>query len=393
MVESAKEGPLAALLKTGRLPLREKVRIVTALARAPGGEVEPSSVVLKDGAPELQPGLATARAFLYRSPEALANPTTDEPSRVYSLACLLYEAIEGKPPFEAKDVSALMKRIESEKPKAPRTDDFLASTVVKALSRDPTVRHATAALLADDLDLWMGGRRDVGKEARVASAPRVPAMRPRVEPETSNSAVLPAIAGVLVLLGVVFGLLIRGHRKPAHPPPPPPIATTGAVGSDAPSTGPTEAAWQRFSPVGSRSSLALPGTPKQSVAQLDLGDRKVDMPSFVCDEDDRLLVVTHAVLPRGIVRPDHADDDLGRLTQKFADNWKVRAKRAMTISFKGFPCSDFDGTMDAPGGGTMNVRGRVLVAYDVLHVLLAGTPDDPTELADRYFDSFQLEAR
>lgn len=87
----------------------------------------------------------------YMSPEQLmADSELDGRTDIYSLGCVLYEMLTGKPPFAGKD--GFVRRF-TEPPPAPssvRNDlpAWLDAVVVKALARSPVDRYQTAAQLA-----------------------------------------------------------------------------------------------------------------------------------------------------------------------------------------------------------------------------------------------------
>ncbi|HEY6090345.1 MAG TPA: protein kinase [Gemmatimonadaceae bacterium] len=87
----------------------------------------------------------------YMSPEQLmADTELDGRTDVYSLGCVLYEMLTGKPPFAGKD--GFVRRF-TEPPPLPSAvrkelPPWLDDVVAKALARSPVDRYPTAALLA-----------------------------------------------------------------------------------------------------------------------------------------------------------------------------------------------------------------------------------------------------
>lgn len=100
---------------------------------------------------------ATALDFAYLAPELCAgSDKADERSDIYSVGVLLYEMLAGVPPFTGeKPTDVMLKHIE-EMPSplsAFRSDipDGLEPIILKALSKNPEMRQASEAELADDL--------------------------------------------------------------------------------------------------------------------------------------------------------------------------------------------------------------------------------------------------
>jgi serine/threonine-protein kinase len=96
-------------------------------------------------------------AFL--APELMAaHGTFDGRADLYSLGCVAYWLLTGRPPFEAKDVMALMRQHSNEAPLPPSNlseviiPADLDALVLECLSKDPTLRPATADVLWQRLD-------------------------------------------------------------------------------------------------------------------------------------------------------------------------------------------------------------------------------------------------
>ena len=93
-------------------------------------------------------GVAGPGTPAYMSPEQLlGDRAVDTRSDIYSLGCVLYEMIVGKPPFPGKD--GFVKRFTEPPPhiSSLRRDapPWLDAVIAKALSKDPADRYATGA--------------------------------------------------------------------------------------------------------------------------------------------------------------------------------------------------------------------------------------------------------
>lgn len=91
---------------------------------------------------------------LYMSPEQASSRPTDPRSDVYSLACILYELLAGRPPFVGKSVPMILLKHQSEAPKPPAAygreiPAGLEGEVLRALAKEPADRHQSARELAE----------------------------------------------------------------------------------------------------------------------------------------------------------------------------------------------------------------------------------------------------
>jgi serine/threonine protein kinase/tetratricopeptide (TPR) repeat protein len=101
----------------------------------------------------------------YMSPEQAGGrrAIVDHRSDIYSLGATLYELLTLRPAHAAGDRSDLLRQILLEEPLAPRRLNRaiprdLETIVLKAMSKSPDDRYATAAELASDLRLFLGDR-------------------------------------------------------------------------------------------------------------------------------------------------------------------------------------------------------------------------------------------
>ena len=156
----------------------------------------------------------------YMAPEQAAgrNDLVDPRTDVYGLGSILYEMLAGQPPFVG-EVMDVLKRVQDEKPKAPSElawgrDGAAASSrrmlvvppelealCMRALSKDPLKRPATALAFAEDLANVAGG----GKR----SLPKVSALPTLQSGMQDIAETLGARRGKLVpILLVVFLMLV-----------------------------------------------------------------------------------------------------------------------------------------------------------------------------------------
>jgi serine/threonine-protein kinase len=96
-----------------------------------------------------QPAFAVGTAA-YMSPERVLGRSGDERSDIYSLGCLLYAMLTGRPPFLGDDVLAVLHQQVHAAPVPPRrlTPQLappLDELVLRMLAKDPAARPQTAA--------------------------------------------------------------------------------------------------------------------------------------------------------------------------------------------------------------------------------------------------------
>jgi len=82
----------------------------------------------------------------YMSPEQARGEQAGPPSDVFSLGCVLYEMLEGGPPFHRPTVGATLAAILSEQP--PPVDSPLRSVIDRCLEKQPARRFANAGEVA-----------------------------------------------------------------------------------------------------------------------------------------------------------------------------------------------------------------------------------------------------
>jgi tRNA A-37 threonylcarbamoyl transferase component Bud32 len=96
---------------------------------------------------------------LYMSPEQCTGEQLDQRSDIYSLGCLMYETLTGRPPLQgANPVQTIMLHVQEEAPSIASTANHitlppgLASVVMRCLSKAPSDRYQSAEALMSDLE-------------------------------------------------------------------------------------------------------------------------------------------------------------------------------------------------------------------------------------------------
>ncbi len=93
----------------------------------------------------------------YMAPEQVLRGEADARSDLYSLGCVLYETLTGKPPFESDDPLSVISQHLAAPPVAPRWTNpqipaTLDTVVMKLLAKDPAGRYPSAAHLLQALE-------------------------------------------------------------------------------------------------------------------------------------------------------------------------------------------------------------------------------------------------
>ena len=86
-----------------------------------------------------------------------AHKRIDRRTDIYSLGAVLYRGLTGRPPFKARSVLALLKRVMMDAPRParelnPDIDPGLEAIVMRCLEKKRRRRYQTAADLAEALE-------------------------------------------------------------------------------------------------------------------------------------------------------------------------------------------------------------------------------------------------
>jgi serine/threonine-protein kinase len=190
----------------------------------------------------------------FMSPEQIRRPeTVDARSDVYSLGCVFYEVLTGRPPFGEKDasgtesdfeiktahVSEAVPALETVKPDVPA---WLAQLVMTMLEKAPDKRQASCEVILEQLKA--AGTLDVNQSAEIVAAmyqdqnddandkqesERTPEIVPESAPEndtppkkSGSSSAFTAVFIIAIIFGVVVFFIQRGTEQ-----------TTGAIAEQA----------------------------------------------------------------------------------------------------------------------------------------------------------------
>jgi serine/threonine protein kinase len=191
-------------------------------------------VATTEGSGLTTPG-AVAGTWNYLAPERAAGHPGTPVSDVYSVGCLLYECLTGRPPYAGADVAVAMAHLQQPVPQLPGTDDLTVrvnQVLAGALAKDPAERYDSARALRDALRELGGGL--------TPSAPTSPPLVLGRRRRRRRLLLAGGVAATLVLGGVAAGVLLSsGGEDPApHPEPTSPTSTATPTPVPAPAPEP-----------------------------------------------------------------------------------------------------------------------------------------------------------
>ena len=122
----------------------------------------------------VQPGQVVG-TIPYMSPEQLLGQPIDHTTDIYSLGVILYRLITGRCPFEGSRAE-IRHQVINELPRNPsdlnpEVSRSLSDVCLKAMSRDPRYRYATAGAFRHDLEALLAGETVVVKSPWLQTSP------------------------------------------------------------------------------------------------------------------------------------------------------------------------------------------------------------------------------
>jgi serine/threonine-protein kinase len=185
---------------------------------------------------ELTRGGGIVATVSYASPEQLSGGPLGPPSDLYSLGCVFYECLAGRPPFEADSIASLISQQLLAEPVhlellAPDAPPELISAVMRSLNKDPGDRFATTSAMAealgapaDNMDrrsLHTAGVTSFGDGAQAAPAGRsgtTTTIDEEPGPTRRRKPLWAALAFGAILAGGAIALLAVGTQSSSRSP-------------------------------------------------------------------------------------------------------------------------------------------------------------------------------
>jgi serine/threonine protein kinase len=158
----------------------------------------------------------------YMSPEQCNGQPVDQRTDIYSLGCVMYECVAGKPPFEGDSAYAvLLQHLNAEPAPLPqlRGSEFerVENIILHTLEKDPDKRYQTVADLARDLQIVVqnsSGELQAGTGMDFKSKIRKPALLTRVRLTGLLVGAAAALAGLLLAASLLTNHSPRVDETP-----------------------------------------------------------------------------------------------------------------------------------------------------------------------------------
>ncbi len=159
----------------------------------------------------------------YFSPEQARGEPVDPRSDIYSLGCVLYELVLGRPPFAGDSPVAIAYKHVQESPIPPRQvnvdiPEAVEAIILKCLAKNPVNRYPSAEDLRADLRRFREGHRILAEPVMpTTTIPAVTTAEPPYvndeveddEPQRSSALFIGALTALLILLAGMLFLLAR----------------------------------------------------------------------------------------------------------------------------------------------------------------------------------------
>jgi eukaryotic-like serine/threonine-protein kinase len=202
----------------------------------------------------------------YMAPEQALGHPADERSDIYSLGCLLYALLTGRPPFTGEAAAAILHQHVNSDPPPPSTlnpgvSKELEETVMQMLAKSPAARPRTATQVRDRLTALAAAPRAAAALPPTAVAARTGRMQPTAAtrvlgagPRGRRRRRVAAAAGLAAAAMLIAAIIALASGRGPHHAPGARTATTAGKGTLAATAG------QKPAPVRTQTSAASAAT-------------------------------------------------------------------------------------------------------------------------------------
>jgi serine/threonine-protein kinase len=295
----------------------------------------------------------------YVAPEQIEGRPIDRRVDVYSLACVLYTALTGQPPYPRDtEVATLWAHVQQSVPQPSVLDPSLAAfdrVIAEGLAKDPAGRFGTARELLDASAVALG---DVAVSALGASG-RPASGRPRLANDRRLIGLVGAVAVAVAAIALAVGGSWRGMGQPSSSG----SSAAGSSGGGAVATpflkGMTGPATYVADATDTTVRIEVPAAWRADVVQkhtlrLALVDRAASMATFAIGQPARIFSV-----PCGD-RDDVVAPSLENLLGVIQANEDLDAERVVRRYVHGQPARQLDALVvdgvDCYSAGRKNLR-------------------------------------
>ena len=172
---------------------------------------------------------------MYLAPERLRGESATVRSDLYAAGVVLYEALTGRPPFRGDSPVAVAYAVNHADVDPPT--GALGRVAMRAMSRDPDARYASAAEMAHAIDATPDAAKPgdatqpfVVPPTRVMPVPAGPATTPQTRPmrrtrPTRRAALILVALAAIFLASLQIGLLVRSSHNSTSSTPSTPAPT------------------------------------------------------------------------------------------------------------------------------------------------------------------------
>jgi serine/threonine protein kinase len=148
----------------------------------------------------------------YMSPEQCSGASVDASSDIYSLGCMLFEALTGMPPFVGDSAMAVLyQHMEESAPSLPPSD--LANVALRCMEKNPADRFASSAELEEAIRL---GYKPVITQRKSRQTTRIPKISMSMLAAVSVSMLILFSLAVLVKPGFFPGTHLSTDSRSAE---------------------------------------------------------------------------------------------------------------------------------------------------------------------------------